>query len=58
MLGREVEIAGAELLDDPFNLVHGSPSTRRKAAVVVDQAFRSLRLMRVAQVPKMPLARP
>jgi len=58
MLGREIEIAGTELLADPFDLVHRRPKAGRPPTTPVDQSFRSPRLMGVAQAAKMTLAHP
>src|SRR5215204_7191929 len=56
VLGREIEVAGAEFLDHPCNLVHARPPARRPPASAVHDPLRPPLLIGVAQPAKVPLA--
>src|SRR5215218_2226700 len=56
VLGREIEVAGAECLDHPFDLVHPRPPARRTPAPAVDDPLRPPLLIGVPQAAEMPLA--
>src|SRR5215213_7538213 len=56
VLGREIEVAGAEFLDHPCNLVHARPPARRPPASPVHDPLCPVRLIGVAQPAKVPLA--
>src|SRR3954471_7893180 len=56
VLGGEIEVAGAELLDHPLDLVHARPPARRPPAPAVHDPLRPMRLIGVAQPAKVPLA--
>src|SRR6185312_15229464 len=58
VLGREIEVAGAELLNHPRNLVDRCPPARGPPAPAVDDPLRPMRLIGVAQPAEMPLAHP
>jgi hypothetical protein len=58
VLGGEVEIARAELLQHPFDLVHRRAPAGRPPAPPVDQTFRALLLIGVPQPTEMPLTDP
>src|SRR3954462_5482718 len=49
VLGHEVEVAGAKLLDQPCDLVHARPPARRPPAPAVDDPLRPPLLIGVAQ---------
>src|SRR4029453_3926971 len=56
VLGGEIEIAGAKLLDHPLDLVHARPPARRPPAPAVDDPLRPMRLIGIAPPAKMPFA--
>src|SRR3954452_13638353 len=56
VLGREIEVAGAKLLDHPRDLVHARPPARHAAAPPVHDPLCPVRLIGIAQPAKMPLA--
>src|SRR5215210_4351556 len=56
VLGREIEVAGAELLHHPRNLVHAGPPARSPPAPAVHNPLRAPLLIGVAQPAKVPLA--
>src|SRR5215213_1940917 len=56
VLGREIEVAGAKLLDHPLDLVHARPPARHPPASAVDDPLRPPLLIGVAQPAKVPLA--
>src|SRR5215210_4860203 len=56
MLGREIEVAGAELLNHPRDLVHARPPARRTSPPAVDDTLGPPLLISVAQAAEMPLA--
>src|SRR4051794_26074198 len=56
VLGREIEIAGAKLLDHPSNLVHARPPARHAAAAPVHDPLRAPLLIGIAQPAKVSLA--
>src|SRR3954466_3018925 len=57
VLGREIEVAGAKLLDHPLDLVHARPPARHAAAApAVDDPLRPPLLIGVPQAAEMPLA--
>src|SRR4051794_21946458 len=58
VLGGEIEVAGAEFLNHPCNLVHARPPARRPPAPAVDDPLRPPLLIGVAQSAEMPLAHP
>src|SRR4051812_24288110 len=58
VLGREIEVAGAKLLDHPLDLVHARPPARHAAAPPVHDPLRPVRLIGIAQPAKVPLAHP
>lgn len=58
VLHREVEVAGAVLLDHPFDPVRRHAPPRRSPAPAVDQSLGALRFVAVAQPAKMTLADP
>ena len=58
VLGRKVEIAGAELLDHPFDLVHRRPPPRRPPATAINNPLRAPSFVSIPQAAKMPLAHP
>src|SRR4051794_37836362 len=58
VLGGEIEVAGAERLDPPRDLVHAGPPARGPPAPAVDDPLCPVRLISVAQPAKVPLAHP
>src|SRR3954451_7000501 len=58
VLGREIEIAGAEFLTHPCDLVHARPPARGAAAPAVDDPLCPPLLIGIAQPAEMPLAHP
>src|SRR3954466_2782785 len=58
VLGREIEVAGAELLNHPRNLVDRCPPARGPPAPAVPYPLFPVRLIGVAQPAKVPLAHP
>src|SRR4051794_631915 len=58
VLGREIEVAGAELLNHPPDLVARSPPARRPPASAVHNPLCPVRLIGIAQPAKLPLAHP
>src|SRR3954453_4580435 len=58
VLGREIEVAGAELLDHPRDLVDRCPPARRPPTPPVHNPLRAPLLIGVAQPAKVPLAHP
>src|SRR5215218_8275359 len=56
VLGREIEVAGAECLDHPFDLVHPRPPARHAPAPPVHDPLCPLRLIGAAQPAKVPFA--
>src|SRR5215210_7736249 len=56
VLGREIEVAGAEFLNHPCNLVHARPPARRPPASAVHDPLRAPLLIGIAQPAKVPLA--
>src|SRR4029079_19569429 len=58
VLGREIEVAGAELLNHPLDLVHAGPPARGPPAPAVHDPLCPVRLISVAQPAKVPLAHP
>src|SRR3954449_470454 len=56
VLGGEIEVAGAEFLNHPGDLVHARPPARRPPAPAVDDPLRPPLLIGVAQPAEMPLA--
>src|SRR3954469_22910739 len=58
VLGGEIEVAGAKLLDPPLDLVHARPPARRPPAPAVDDPLRPPLLIGTAQAAEMPLAHP
>src|SRR5215217_26431 len=56
VLGREIEVAGAECLDHPFDLVHPRPPARHAPAPPVHDPLCPLRLIVAAQPAKVPCA--
>src|SRR3954464_1408341 len=58
VLGRESEVAGAEFLDHPCNLVHARPPARCPPAPPVHNPLCPVRLIGIAQPAKVPLAHP
>src|SRR4051795_4562850 len=56
VLGGEIEVAGAKLLDHPLDLVHARPPARHAAAAAVDDPLCPVRLIGIAQPAKVPLA--
>src|SRR4051794_646899 len=58
VLGRKIEVAGAEFLNHPCNLVHARPPARRPPAPAVDDPLRPPLLIGTAQAAEMPLAHP
>src|SRR4051812_8674466 len=56
VLGREIEVAGAEFLDHPLDLVHARPPARRPPASAVHDPLRAPLLIGIAQSAKVPLA--
>src|SRR3954451_11305207 len=58
VLGREIEVAGAKLLNHPLDLVHARPPARRPPASAVHDTLCPVRLIGIAQPPKVPLAHP
>src|SRR4051812_47330658 len=58
VLGGEIEVAGAKLLNHPCNLVHARPPARRPPAPAVDDPLRPPLLIGTAQAAEMPLAHP
>src|SRR4051794_24027826 len=58
VLGGEIEVAGAEFLNHPCNLVHARPPARRPPAPAVDDPLRPPLLRGTAPAAEMPLAHP
>src|SRR4051794_30671483 len=58
VLGREIEVAGAKLLNHPLDLVHARPPARRPPASAVHDPLCPVRLIGIAQPAKVPLAHP
>src|SRR4051812_47765639 len=58
VLGREIEVAGAELLNHPRDLVHARPPARCPPAPPVHDPLCPVRLIGIAQPAKVPLAHP
>src|SRR5215210_391352 len=58
VLGREIEVAGAELLHHPLDLVHAGPPARSPPAPPVHDPLRAPLLIGVAQPAKVPFAHP
>src|SRR6185437_810694 len=58
VLGREIEVAGAQLLNYPLDLVHARPPARSPPAPAVHDPLCPVRLISVAQPAKVPLAHP
>src|SRR5215217_373314 len=58
VLGREIEVAGAECLDHPCDLVHPRPAARHAPAPPVHDPLCPVRLIGIAQPAKVPLAHP
>src|SRR4051794_20481261 len=58
VLGGEIEVAGAEFLNHPLDLVHARPPARHPPASAVDDPLRPPLLIGVAQPAKVPLAHP
>src|SRR3954451_8813918 len=58
VLGREIEVAGAELLNHPRDLVDWCPPARCPPAPAVHNPLRAPLLRGVAQPAKVPLAHP
>src|SRR4051795_6422381 len=58
VLGREIEVAGAELLNHPRDLVDWCPPARCPPAPAVHNPLRPVRLIGIAQPAKVPLAHP
>src|SRR3982751_756856 len=58
VLGGEIEVAGAKLLDHPLDLVHARPPARHAAAAPVHDPLCPVRLIGIAQAAEMPLAHP
>src|SRR3954454_13002854 len=58
VLGREIEVAGAKLLDPPRDLVHARPPARRPPAPAVHDPLCPVRLISVAQPAKVTIAHP
>src|SRR4051812_29550340 len=58
VLGGEIEVAGAELLDPPRDLVDRCPPARGPPAPPVHNPLRAPLLVGVAQPAKVPLAHP
>jgi hypothetical protein len=58
VLGREVEVARAELPQHPLDGVHRRPPTRRLASSSINQPFGAFSLMPITQPAEMPLAHP
>src|SRR4051812_1994283 len=58
VLGREIEVAGAKLLDHPLDLVHARPPARGPPAPPVHDPLCPVRLIGIAQPAKVPLAHP
>src|SRR4051794_26207633 len=56
VLGREIEVAGAKLLNHPCNLVHARPPARGPFAAPVHDPLCPVRLIGIAQPAKVPLA--
>src|SRR5215203_4083690 len=56
VLGREIEVAGAECLDHPCDLVHPRPAARHAPAPPVHDPLCPVRLIGIAQPAKVPLA--
>src|SRR3954470_13130503 len=56
VLGGEIEVAGAEFLNHPGNLVHARPPARRPPAPAVDDPLRPPLLIGLAQPAKVSLA--
>jgi hypothetical protein len=58
MLGREIPVARAVLLQDPFDPIDRHTPPRGTAAAPVEQALGARRLVAIAQAPEVPLAHP
>src|SRR3954471_6980401 len=58
VLGREIEVAGAKLLNHPLDLVHARPPARCPPAPPVHDPLCPVRLIGIAQPAKVPLAHP
>src|SRR4051794_30997989 len=58
VLGGEIEVAGAKLLNHPLDLVHARPPARHAAAAPVHDPLCPVRLIGTAQAAEMPLAHP
>src|SRR4051812_48494465 len=58
VLGREIEVAGAELFNHPRDLVHARAPARSPPAPPVHDPVCPVRLIGVAQPAKVPLAHP
>src|SRR3954471_15482310 len=58
VLGREIEVAGAKLLNHPLDLVHARPPARCPPAPAVHDPLCPVRLIGIAQPAKVPLAHP
>src|SRR4051794_12770426 len=56
VLGGEIEVAGAKLLDHRLDLVHARPPARHAAAAPVHDPLCPVRLIGIAQPAKVPLA--
>src|SRR3954463_7151633 len=56
VLGGEIEVAGAEFLDPPLDLVHARPPARHAAAAPVHDPLCPVRLIGIAQPAKVSLA--
>src|SRR3954454_7633373 len=56
--GREIEVAGAKLLNHPLDLVHARPPARCPPAPPVHDPLCPVRLIGIAQPAKVPLAHP
>src|SRR4051812_7795666 len=56
VLGGEIEVAGAKLLDHPLDLVHARPPARHAAAAPVHDPLCPVRLIGIAQPAKVSLA--
>src|SRR3954469_10981507 len=58
VLGREIEVAGAKLLNHPLDLVHARPPARRPPASAVHDPLCPVRLIGLPQPAKLRVAHP
>src|SRR6476620_10700819 len=58
VLGREVEVARAKLLDHPRDLIHVRSPARHAPSPAIHEPLRSVRLVGVPKPPEVPFAHP